>query len=57
MAVNEDDFAIFKVNSISIKNGLKEFSVTLLVGSVFDYLSIDDDIDQRIPIMTSLLYP
>ena len=53
MAVNEDDFAIFKVNSISIKNGLMEYSVNLHVGSVFDDLSIDDVIDPRIPIMTS----
>ena len=53
MAANEDNFAIFKVNSISIKNGLIEFSVTLHVESVFDYLSIDDVIDPRIPIMTS----
>ena len=55
MPVNEDNYAIFKVNSISIKNGLIEFSVTLHVGSVFDDLSIDDVIDPRIPIMTSKL--
>ena len=47
MVVNEDNFAIFKVNSISIKNGLIEFSVLLHVGSVFDDLSIDDVIDQN----------
>ena len=42
MAANENNYAIFKVNSISIKNGLIEFSETLHVGSVFDDLSIDD---------------
>ena len=53
MAANEDNYAIFKVNSISIKNVLIELSVTLHVRLIFDYLSIDDVIDQRIPIMTS----
>ena len=45
MTVNEVDYAIFKVNSISSKNGLIEFSETLHAGSVFDDLSIDDVID------------
>ena len=45
MAVNKDDYAIFKVNSISSRNGLIEFFETLHVGSVFDDLSIDDVID------------
>ena len=45
MAANEDNYAIFKVNSISFKNDLIECSVTLHVGSVFDDLSIDDVID------------
>ena len=53
MAVNEDNYAIFKVNSISIKNGVIEFSATLHVQLVFNDLSIDDVIDPRIPIMTS----
>ena len=45
MAVNEENYAIFKVNSFSSKNGSIEFSETLHVGSVFNDLSIDDVID------------
>ena len=45
MAINKVDYAIFKVISISSKNGSIEFSETLHVGSVFNDLSIDDVID------------
>ena len=47
MAINKIDYAIFKVISISSKNGLIEFSEILHVGSVFDDLSIDDVIDRN----------
>ena len=53
MTVNEDNYAIFKVNSISSRNGLIEFFETLHVESVFDDCSIDDVIEPKIPIMTS----
>ena len=45
MAINEVDYAIFKVISISSKNDSIEFSETLHIGSVFNDLSIDDVID------------
>ena len=45
MAANKVDYGIFKVISISSKNGSIEFSETLHVGSVFNDLSIDDVID------------
>ena len=47
MTVNKDNYAIFKVNSISNRYGLIEFFETLHVGSVFNDLSIDDVIDQN----------
>ena len=47
MAINEVDYAISTVISISSKNGSIEFSETLHIGSVFNDLSIDDVIDPK----------